>query len=61
MLTIVPAKIKHNKILKLANKNLIKNDTIEYVIQINGKKRATIKSMKNISEKELIIKIMNNI
>ncbi len=42
------------------DKNLIKNDTIEYVIQINGKKRATIKSMKNISEKELIIKIMNN-
>ena len=42
------------------DKNLIKDDIIEYVIQINGKKRATIKSMKNISEKELIIKIMNN-
>ena len=42
------------------DRNLIKNDTIEYVIQINGKKRATIKSMKNISEEELIKEIMNN-
>ena len=42
------------------DRNLIKNDIIEYVIQINGKKRATIKGMKNISEKELIIKIMND-
>ena len=30
------------------DKNLIKKDTIEYVIQINGKKRATLKYMKNI-------------
>jgi leucyl-tRNA synthetase len=42
------------------DRNLIKNNTIEYVIQINGKKRATIKSMKNISEEELIKEIMNN-
>ena len=42
------------------DKNLIKKDNIEYVIQINGKKRAIIKSMKNISEKELIKEIMNN-
>ncbi len=42
------------------DKNLIKKDTVEYVIQINGKKRAMIKSMKNISEKELIKEIMNN-
>tara|TARA_B100000965_G_scaffold366007_1_gene350920 strand:- start:59 stop:598 length:540 start_codon:yes stop_codon:yes gene_type:complete len=40
--------------------NLIKNDTIEYVIQINGKKRATLKSMKNITEKELIKEILEN-
>jgi len=42
------------------DKNLIKNDNIEYVIQINGKKRATLKSMKNITEEELIKEIMNN-
>ena len=41
------------------DKNLIKEDTVEYVIQINGKKRATIKNMKNISEEELINQIKN--
>ena len=43
------------------DKNLIKNDTIEYVIQINGKKRATHKSMKDISQEELLKEIKNNI
>ncbi len=42
------------------DRNLIKNDNVEYVIQINGKKRAAIECMKNISEKELIKEIMNN-
>tara|TARA_Y100000590_G_scaffold388468_1_gene462837 strand:- start:4593 stop:7130 length:2538 start_codon:yes stop_codon:yes gene_type:complete len=42
------------------DKNLIKEDSIEYVIQVNGKKRATIKYMKDISEQELIEEIMNN-
>ena len=42
------------------DKNLIKNDIIEYVIQINGKKRATIKYKKNITEKELMKEIVNN-
>ncbi len=42
------------------DKNLIKNDTIEYVIQINGKKRATIKYMKDISEEKLLEEIKNN-
>ena len=42
------------------DKNLIKEDTVEYVIQINGKKKATIKCMKDISEEELIEKIKNN-
>jgi len=41
------------------DKNLIKKDTVEYVIQINGKKRATIKCIKDISEKELIKEVMN--
>ena len=38
----------------------IKEDTVEYVIQINGKKKTTIKCMKDISEEELIEKINNN-
>ena len=42
------------------DKNLIKNDTIEYVIQINGKKRATLRYIRNITEKELMKEIMNN-
>ncbi len=42
------------------DKNLIKDDTVEYVIQINGKKKATLKSMKNITEKELIKEILVN-
>ena len=43
------------------DRNLIKNETIKYVIQINGKKRATIECMKDISEKELMKEIINNV
>ena len=42
------------------DKNLIKKDIIEYVIQVNGKKRATVKYMKDISQEELINEIRNN-
>ena len=42
------------------DKNLIKEDTVEYVIQINGKKKGTIKCMKDITEEEKIEKIKNN-
>jgi len=42
------------------DRNLIKNETIKYVIQINGKKRATLECMKDISEKELMKEIMDN-
>ena len=42
------------------DKNLVKNEIIEYVIQINGKKRAIIKFIKNISEETLIKEIMKN-
>jgi len=42
------------------DKNLIKKDNIEYVIQINGKKRAIIKLMKDISKEELLKEIKNN-
>ncbi len=42
------------------DKNLIKKDIIEYVIQVNGKKRATLKYMKDISEETLINEIKDN-
>ena len=42
------------------DKNLIKNDIIEYVIQVNGKKKATLKCMKNITQEELIKEITTN-
>ena len=42
------------------DKDLIKSDTVEYVIQINGKKRATLNYIKNITEEELMKAIMNN-
>jgi len=44
-----------------ANKNFLKVNTIEYVIQINGKKRATIKLMADISQEELLNEIKNNL
>ena len=43
------------------DKNLIKNDTVEYVIQINGKKRATLKHMKDVSQENLLEEIKNNL
>ena len=42
------------------DKNLVKNDIIEYVIQINGKKKGTIKCIKDLNQEELIKEIMNN-
>ncbi len=45
----------------IANKNFLKVNTIEYVIQINGKKRASLKLMADISEKKLINEIKNNL
>jgi len=45
----------------IANKNFLKVNTIEYVIQINGKKRATLKLMTDISQEELINKIKSNL
>ena len=45
----------------IANKNFLKVNTIEYVIQINGKKRASLKLMADISEEKLINEIKNNL
>ena len=36
------------------NKNLLETNEINYVIQINGKKRVILKKQKDISEKELL-------
>ena len=44
-----------------ADKNFLKVNTIDYVIQINGKKRATLEHMANISQEELINEIKNNL
>ncbi len=54
--------IKSNSLQKWpeVDENLIKKDTVQYVIQINGKKRAILKYMKDISEEELIKEIKNN-
>ena len=40
--------------------NLIRKDTVDYVIQINGKKKSILKFMKNVSEQELIDEIKKN-
>ena len=42
------------------DKNILENETVEYVIQINGKKRATLKSIKNITEEKLLKQIQTN-
>jgi len=42
------------------DKNLIKDDTVEYVIQINGKKRSTIKFMKDVEQEKLLTEILQN-
>ncbi len=42
------------------DKNLIKSETVDYVIQINGKKKAIINYMKDIEEHKLIKEITKN-
>ncbi len=44
-----------------ADKNFLKVNTVDYVIQINGKKRATLKLMTDITQDELLIEIKNNL
>ena len=41
------------------DRNKIKKETIEYVIQINGKKRGIISVEKNLQEKDIIKQIKN--
>jgi leucyl-tRNA synthetase len=42
------------------DKKMLQEDCVEYVVQINGKKRAMIKTKKDISEEELISEVKNN-
>ncbi len=42
------------------DKKMLQEDYVEYVVQINGKKKAMIKTNKDISQEELISKIKNN-
>ncbi|MDP6625584.1 MAG: class I tRNA ligase family protein, partial [Nitrospinota bacterium] len=42
------------------DKKMLQEDYVEFVLQINGKKRAMIKTKKNISQEELISEIKNN-
>jgi leucyl-tRNA synthetase len=44
----------------LIDKKMLENELIEYVIQFNGKKRATLVTNKDISEREIIEKINKN-
>ena len=71
LITMLPI-IPHfaNECLELLNINLLKwpnynekmlhEETINYVIQINGKKRGIINSERNLKEEDLIIKIQND-
>ena len=42
------------------DKKILENKLIEYVVQFNGKKRATLVANKDISESEIIEKIKKN-
>ena len=44
----------------MVDKKLLDTETIEYVIQINGKKRGIIKTSKNLIEKSLLEEIRKN-
>jgi len=44
----------------LIDKKMLENKLIEYVVQFNGKKRATLIANKDISESEIIEKIIKN-
>ena len=43
-----------------ANKNLLEEDKIDYVIQINGKKRAILNENRDIDQESLLTKIKSN-
>ena len=43
------------------DKNLLANEMIEYVIQINGKKRGVIKAAKDITDNDLMAQILKDV
>ena len=42
------------------NQNILEKDKVNFVVQINGKKRGILSVDKNIDEKEILIKINEN-
>jgi leucyl-tRNA synthetase len=42
------------------NKKFLNEDKIDYVIQINGKKRAILKENKGIDQESLLLKVKSN-
>ena len=44
-----------------AEKKYLNEDTIDYVVQINGKKRAILKEKRDIDEESLLNKVKSNI
>ena len=43
------------------DKNLLANEMIEYVIQVNGKKRGVIKAAKDIADNDLMAQILKDV
>ena len=53
--------IKNENLWPIANTKYLKDSSIEIVIQINGKKRATINANKGISESEVIVQAQESL
>jgi leucyl-tRNA synthetase len=53
--------IKNENLWPIVNKKYLKDSSIEIVIQINGKKRATINANKGISESEVIVQAQESL
>jgi len=53
-------KINKNIIWPKAEKNYLEEDNLDYVIQINGKKRAILNKKRDIQEENLLEEIKNN-
>ena len=53
--------IKNENLWPIANTKYLKDSSIEIVIQINGKKRATINANKGISEAEVIVQAQESL
>ena len=52
--------VKDNLEWPSVDKSKLKSDTINFVVQLNGKKKATFETKMNISEKDLINEILGD-